>query len=115
MSDQLETLLDEYQSAIHRSIAADSNFSGCSPAEVEDRLNKVLAARAAVQHQLRAECNHAELVAQFTAHRACTGAEHDVTAGKIHGCCVVCGVDWPCDYADGRRQTDSIAGYGFLK
>lgn len=45
---EFEKLLDDYQSAIHSSIAADSNFSGCSPAEVEGRLNKVKAARQAI-------------------------------------------------------------------
>lgn len=40
-----------------------------------------------------------ERVAQITAHRACCGSEHNVSIGKFHGCCVVCGVDWPCEYA----------------
>lgn len=40
-----------------------------------------------------------ERTAQISAHRACCGAEHDPSNGKIHGYCVVCGVDWPCDYA----------------
>lgn len=40
-----------------------------------------------------------ERVAQLIAHRACTGAEHDPTDGKLHGCCVVCGVPWPCAFA----------------
>ena len=40
-----------------------------------------------------------ERVAQLTAHRACCGAEHDPQRGKLHGCCVVCGVPWPCAYA----------------
>ena len=40
-----------------------------------------------------------ERIAQITAHRACCGSEHDVSNGKIHGCCVVCGVPWPCEYA----------------
>lgn len=40
-----------------------------------------------------------ERIAQITAHRACCGTEHDVANGKLHGCCVVCGVPWPCAYA----------------
>lgn len=40
-----------------------------------------------------------ERIAQITAHRACCGGEHDVTQGKLHGYCVVCGVPWPCEYA----------------
>lgn len=40
-----------------------------------------------------------ERVAQLTAHRACVGTEHDPANGKLHGCCVVCGVPWPCEYA----------------
>jgi hypothetical protein len=38
-------------------------------------------------------------VAAAMAHRACCGAEHDPQNGKLHGCCVVCGVPWPCDTA----------------
>ena len=41
----------------------------------------------------------ASRVAVLTAHRACCGVEHDPANGKLHGCCVVCGVPWPCDYA----------------
>lgn len=33
------------------------------------------------------------------AHRACCGSEHAPANGKLHGCCVVCGVDWPCETA----------------
>ena len=33
-------------------------------------------------------------------HRACLGTEHDPANGKIHGCCVICGEPWPCDYVD---------------
>jgi hypothetical protein len=40
-----------------------------------------------------------ERIAQLIAHRACVGAEHDPVSGKLHGCCVVCGVPWPCAYA----------------
>lgn len=43
-----------------------------------------------------------ERVAQLTAHRACTGLEHDPEHGKLHGCCVVCGVPWPCEVAADR-------------
>ena len=39
-----------------------------------------------------------ERAAQMMAHRACCGVEHDPQAGKFHGCCVVCGVPWPCEY-----------------
>lgn len=39
-------------------------------------------------------------VAMMTAHRACCNEEHDPLNGKISGFCVVCGVPWPCDYAD---------------
>jgi hypothetical protein len=48
---------------------------------------------------LVAEQDMAERVAQLTAHRACCGTEHDPENGKLHGYCVVCGVDWPCEYA----------------
>lgn len=40
-----------------------------------------------------------ERVAQLVAHRACCGTEHDPANGKLHGYCVVCGVEWPCEYA----------------
>lgn len=40
-----------------------------------------------------------ERLTQMIAHRACLGTEHEPHNGKIHGYCVVCGVDWPCDYA----------------
>ncbi len=39
-------------------------------------------------------------VAMITAHRACHSAEHDPLNGKIHGYCMVCGVPWPCEYAN---------------
>lgn len=38
-------------------------------------------------------------IAAATAHRACCGLEHDPSQGKLHGCCVVCGVPWPCETA----------------
>lgn len=40
-----------------------------------------------------------ERVAQLTAHRACCSEEHNPEQGKLHGCCVVCGVPWPCAIA----------------
>lgn len=40
-----------------------------------------------------------ERIAQITAHRACHSAEHNPAEGKLHGCCVVCGVPFPCQYA----------------
>ena len=40
-----------------------------------------------------------EDLAAALAHRACCGVEHDPAQGKLHGCCVVCGVPWPCDTA----------------
>lgn len=42
--------------------------------------------------------NPADLAAAL-AHRACCGTEHDPANGKLHGCCVVCGVPWPCETA----------------
>ena len=39
------------------------------------------------------------LTAACAAHRACCGVEADNLSGKIHGCCVVCGVPWPCAVA----------------
>ena len=38
-------------------------------------------------------------IASAIAHRACCGSEHDPLNGKLHGYCVVCGVEWPCDTA----------------
>ena len=38
-------------------------------------------------------------VAAAMAHRACCGTEHDPANGKLHGYCVVCGVEWPCETA----------------
>ena len=40
-----------------------------------------------------------ERASQLIAHRGCTGMEHDPQNGKIHGYCIVCGVEWPCDIA----------------
>lgn len=48
-------------------------------------------------------------IALITAHRACIGAEHDPSKGKIHGDCVVCGVPWPCDYADPNKLREQNA------
>lgn len=38
-------------------------------------------------------------VAAALAHRAAISEKHDPSQGKLHGCCVVCGVPWPCDTA----------------
>ena len=38
-------------------------------------------------------------LAAALAHRGCCGTEHDPANGKLHGCCVVCGVPWPCETA----------------
>jgi len=43
--------------------------------------------------------NEAAMRAACAAHRACCGIEADNSQGKIHGCCVVCGVPWPCETA----------------
>lgn len=41
----------------------------------------------------------ARMIAAATTHRACCGTEHDPLNGRLHGYCVVCGVDWPCETA----------------
>jgi hypothetical protein len=64
---------------------------GRSPAWVFDR-----AAELSAQESKPVD---SERVAQLIAHRACCGSEHDPANGKLHGCCVVCGVPWPCSYA----------------
>lgn len=38
-------------------------------------------------------------IAAAIAHRGCCGCEQDLANGKLHGYCVVCGVEWPCDTA----------------
>lgn len=38
-------------------------------------------------------------LATALAHRVCGGEEHDPQNGKLHGCCVVCLVPWPCETA----------------
>ena len=43
-----------------------------------------------------AQPSNPERVAQLLAHRVCLDTEHDPANGKLHGCCVVCGVPWPC-------------------
>ena len=43
--------------------------------------------------------DEAAMRAACAAHRACCGVEADNAQGKIHGCCVVCGVPWPCETA----------------
>jgi len=48
--------------------------------------------------QDKVELDINERVAQITAHRACCGTEHDPAHGKFHGCCIVCGVPFPCEY-----------------
>ena len=40
-----------------------------------------------------------KLTAGCAAHRACCGAEHDPSKGRLHGFCIVCGVPWPCEVA----------------
>lgn len=44
-----------------------------------------------------------ERVSQLLAHRACGSEEHDPQNGKIHGCCVVCLVPWPCEFAERKE------------
>lgn len=39
-------------------------------------------------------------IASAVAHRVCTGVEHDAQNGKLHGCCVICGISWPCPTAE---------------
>lgn len=53
-----------------------------------------------------------ELVASAIAHRACCGSEHDPSNGKLHGCCVVCGVPFPCKTA---KMFLSVEDGGYLK
>ena len=43
--------------------------------------------------------DEAAMRAACAALRACCGVEADNSQGKIHGCCVVCGVPWPCETA----------------
>ncbi len=38
-------------------------------------------------------------IAAATVHRVCCGTEHDPSNGKLHGYCIVCGIDWPCETA----------------
>jgi hypothetical protein len=42
--------------------------------------------------------NELERVAQIQAHRAIRSGEHDVSIGRFHGDCFVCGVPFPCEY-----------------
>jgi hypothetical protein len=46
-------------------------------------------------------------LAAATAHRACCGSEHDPQNGKLHGCCIVCGVTWPCETAKVFLRSES--------
>lgn len=55
-----------------------------------------------------------ERVAQMIAHRVCCGAEHDPANGKLHGLCVVCGVQWPCEYV-GPLPSDGGPGAEFWR
>lgn len=48
----------------------------------------------AVMHEATATDTAAAL-----AHRVCCGTEHDPANGKLHGYCIVCGVEWPCETA----------------
>lgn len=66
-------------------------------------------ARAELQSRLDVEFDQqlVERTAQLVAHRACTGAEHDPSKGKLHGDCVVCGVPWPCEYASRPPKNDN--------
>lgn len=41
----------------------------------------------------------ADKIASAIAHRVCCGTEHDPPNGKLHGYCIVCGVEWPCETA----------------
>ncbi len=43
--------------------------------------------------------NQEEKIAAAIAHRVCCGTEHNPLEGKLHGLCVVCGTDWPCETA----------------
>ena len=58
--------------------------------------------------------DEAAMRAACAAHRACCGVEADNAQGKIHGCCVICGVPWPCETAqfflfkaDAQRALDA--------
>lgn len=70
-------------------------------------LNEVTARMHAALKTAEERALHAELglaavasgVDPGTIHRDCCGTEHDPERGKIHGCCVICGVPWPCSEA----------------
>ncbi len=51
------------------------------------------------EDELRSQNDLNILTAAAIAHRACTSTEHNPLEGKLHGACVVCGVDWPCETA----------------
>lgn len=56
----------------------------------------------AIRDRLQSNDTNSRLIertAQIIAHRACCGSEHNPDIGKLHGCCVVCGIPWPCAYA----------------
>lgn len=49
-------------------------------------------------------------LAAALAHRACGSTEHDPQQGKLHGCCVVCLVPWPCETAQAFMRKPSLPG-----
>jgi hypothetical protein len=70
--------------------SATSHTKSASGPEWLDKLRSEIEARMAM---------YSADVAAAMAHRACCGTEHDPPNGKLHGCCVVCGVPWPCETA----------------
>jgi hypothetical protein len=62
----------------------------------EERGMKMLVEARLENAEARSSAAIAERIAQISAHRVCISGEHDPQNGKIHGYCVVCGVEWPC-------------------
>ena len=41
-------------------------------------------------------------------HRAVHAAEHDPQNGRLHGYCLLCGVQYPCEYIGTPKQAETI-------
>lgn len=87
--------LEQYGIDTHREYETMAAERNSYYAETEN-LRESLAAKERECEKLRAKLRDSANLAAALAHRACCGTEHDPANGKLHGYCVVCGVEWPC-------------------
>ena len=97
MREQIQQAIDLRDAVVTCFISGDGGELGCDVDRLYDLIDAAL--RRAKAEAKEYAWDEAAMRAACAAHRACCGVEADNAQGKIHGCCVVCGVPWPCETA----------------